>query len=166
MYQRLPKRLTANFSFVFKMSLGVSLALFFGKLWHLPKAMWIAMTVMSLTQIEKEVTKQRLLQRVSGSLLGILSYLLLFHWLIPASFHLFTVLCLTFIYSFVTHYRLQLIFITINVLYASVLPGNLIATIQHRLLFIALGIIILMLIELSIYGLTQIKNYRYSSKNE
>lgn len=124
------------------MSVGISLALYLSQVFHLEKGMWICMTVMSLTQLHPSETTRRFKGRLIGTLLGTFTYLLFFSYLIPESYHLLFVMVSAFIYAFIENYVIQLIFITMNVLYASKELFSLDVALYQRFSFIILGSII------------------------
>lgn len=136
------------------MSLGISAALLLTHSLHLSKGMWIAMTVMSLTQLHPEETKQRFRFRLLGTVSGTILYVLLFTVLVPEHYHIWLVMIAAYIYAFVDNYFIQLIFITMNVLYASKELFTFNDAFMQRLGFILLG----SLIVFSLLTLTKLIN--------
>ena len=121
------------------MSLGISIVLLAQQQIHFPRAMWICMTIMSLTQMERSVSKERFKKRLLGSTLGMIGYILLFEMLIPVEFQYILVFVLTYIYSFAEDYLIQVIFITFNVLYAAQVTWPLGTAFVTRIGFILVG---------------------------
>ena len=125
--------------FSLKMSLGISLVLLITSLKYFDKSMWICMTVMSLTQLDSTVMKERMVYRTFGTLIGIVCYLLLFQFIVPTHYAIYLTLILGYIYTFIEDYFIQIIFITMNALFAAQAIWPTSGAILHRISFILLG---------------------------
>ncbi|QIL46775.1 hypothetical protein G7081_06700 [Vagococcus coleopterorum] len=137
-------------------SLGVSIALLAIDFFDITKGMWICMTIMSLTQIESHHTKTRFKHRIIGSLMGTMIYLIIFSWLVPSQFHIIVVLLAAYIYSFIDDYIIQMIFITMNVLYAAGEIFSFNEAFITRISFILLGSILVAVLTYSLHYLQEI----------
>ncbi|MCF6515590.1 hypothetical protein GSH19_05410 [Lactobacillus sp. S2-2] len=144
------------------MSVGISLSLIIINCFHLSKGMWICMTVMSLTQISVNTTKQRLLRRIMGTITGILIYFVIFSILIPVQYHLYLILILAFVFSFIKNYFVQIIFITFNVMYSTENLFSLNQAILQRISFIILGCLIVTVITYLIKNIFAYQYKKYS----
>lgn len=147
------------------LSLGASISLFLIDHFNITKGMWICTTVLSLTQIESEHSKLRFKHRIIGSLVGTITYLLIFSVIVPSKFHMIAVLLVGYVYSFVEDYFIQIIFITMNVLFAAreiFTFGEAFAT---RLTFILLGSILFASISYLLNYLKSSNNKRSLSKS-
>lgn len=121
------------------MGLGISIVLLVQQQTHFPRAMWICMTIMSLTQMDRSVSKERFKKRLLGSAFGMIGYILLFEMLVPVEFQYILVIVLTYIYSFAEDYLIQVVFITLNVLYAAQVTWPLGTAFVTRMGFILVG---------------------------
>ena len=61
-----------------KMAIGVSLSMFVGATFGLQKTLWIALSTMSITQIDFEYTKKKFKHRITSTIIGSFVFVLLF----------------------------------------------------------------------------------------
>lgn len=134
--------------FTLKMAIGITLAMFFGDIIGLERGMWISITVMSLTQPNFEVTKNRIKWRLIGTVIGIICFFILFEWLIPEDYTVFLIYILAYIYTFIKNYQIQMVFVTMNSLSAAreVFEGGSYHSSIVRVSFIIVGVIITLFI--------------------
>lgn len=135
-----------SYVFTLKMTIGITTAMFFSDMLGVAKGMWISITVMSLTQPDFEVTKNRIKWRISGTLIGAIIYLIFFEFILPDSSIIFISFILSYVYTFLKHYHIQMVFITINALNAAkgiFTSGH---SIIFRLSFLFLGVLIALII--------------------
>lgn len=130
-----------RFQFAAKLAIGITIAMFIGELFHLQKAMWISASVFSLIQPEINMTKERIKHRLIGTLIGAISFIFIFV-VLPPQYSIVITLLLNYVYMFVVEYRIQMIFITINALNASLLLFDYQTSIPMRLWFIVVGAVI------------------------
>lgn len=130
------------------MSLGISLTLFITHKLNLPRSMWICMTIMSLTQLDSSISTDRFKKRILGSIIGTGLYLILFIILIPNNYHFIIVLLTAYMYSFISDYFIQIIFITLNALYAANSIWPIHQAIGTRFGFIIIGSIVVGLLSI------------------
>lgn len=133
---------TLHFQFIIRMALGEALAMFLGDFFHIPRYMWIALTIMSLTQPFYAKTKERIKHRFIGTIFGSLIFALVFQWLIPSEYLAICFLLLNFIYTFITDYKIQMVFITINSLNAAMILFDTRTSVFLRIVMICSGIFI------------------------
>lgn len=131
-----------NYVFTIKMTLGVTIAMFLADIIGIEKGMWICITVMSLTQPHFEATHHRIKFRILGTLTGLIIYLILFKILIPESIAIIFASFLSYVYTFVKSYYIQIIFITINSLNAAKDIFDTNYSIILRVSFVILGALI------------------------
>ncbi len=129
--------------FNIKMTLGITIAMFLTEFFNIEKGMWISITVMSLTQPHFSMTKERIKHRFLGTVIGVVCFFILFGGLIPSEFFGIIVAILSYIYTFMKSYWIQIIFVTINSLNAAngVFNTSYKAG-AYRVSFIFLGILI------------------------
>lgn len=138
---------SVRFVFCLKMALGITIGMLIGAIFKLPRAMWIGMTVMSLTQPEHEKTKERFKYRIIGTIGGIILFIILFDWLIPHKYAMYAVLLMGYVYSFVEEYHIQMLFITINAMNAAIILFDQTLAIPLRIGFVLLGSVIALILN-------------------
>lgn len=130
-----------------KMSIGVSIAILIGTLLGIQRTMWISISVMSLTQLEFETTKERFKHRIIYTIIGAVTFVLLFQVLIPEKYDALASIVLSYIYTFIESYKHKMIFITISALSASMVIFDTTTAIATRIILIILGCILAILIN-------------------
>lgn len=133
---------TLHFQFIMRMALGEAIAMFLGDFFQIPRYMWIALTIMSLTQPFYAKTKERIKHRFIGTICGALLFAFVFQWLIPSEYLAVCFLLLNFIYTFITDYKIQMVFITINSLNAAMILFDTKTSVFLRIVMICTGILI------------------------
>lgn len=141
------KKDSLQFNFVLRMAIGVAVAMFVGDYFNFEKPMWISITVMSLTQPYLHQTKQRIKYRVLGTILGSLIFVVLFNFLIPKSLHAYELLFLSYIYTFIKEYKIQMVFITLNSLGAASILYDISSSVLMRISFILIGTVIAFIVN-------------------
>lgn len=130
-----------------KMSIGVSIAILMGTLLGIQRTMWISISVMSLTQLEFETTKERFKHRITYTIIGAVTFVLLFQVLIPEKYDALASIVLSYIYTFIESYKHKMIFITVSALSASMVIFDTTTAIATRIILIILGCILAILIN-------------------
>lgn len=130
-----------------KMSIGVSIAILIGTLLGIQRTMWISISVMSLTQLEFETTKERFKHRITYTIIGAVTFVLLFQVLIPEKYDALASIVLSYIYTFIESYKHKIIFITVSALSASMVIFDTTTAIATRIILIILGCILAILIN-------------------
>lgn len=130
-----------------KMSMGVSIAILIGTLLGIQRTMWISISVMSLTQLEFETTKERFKHRIIYTIIGAVTFVLLFQVLIPEKYDALASIVLSYIYTFIESYKHKIIFITVSALSASMVIFDTTTAIATRIILIILGCILAILIN-------------------
>lgn len=125
-----------------KMAVGVSISMLIGSLVGIQKTMWIAMSVMSLTQIDFNHTQKRFIYRIIATVVGSIMFVLLFQYLIPDKYVAFTTIILNYIYTFIEDYKYQMVFITVNSLSSSMVLFNPDTAIEIRIALVILGCVL------------------------
>lgn len=136
-----------RFSYAVKMALGLSLAMLAGDLLRLQKGMWIAVTVLSLTQADLQSTHWRIRHRLMGTLAGGAIFYLLYELLLPESLAGIATLVLSYFYTFATSYGVQMIFVTISALSAARIFMDAKTALFTRIGLFALGVGITLLVH-------------------
>lgn len=140
-----------QFNFVLRMAVGVTVAMFMGNYFSFEKSMWISITVMSLTQPHLHETKERIKYRVGGTILGALIFVVLFNFLVPKSLTTYALLFLSYIYTFIKEYKVQIVFITMNSLGAAMVLYDMSVSVPMRISFILVGTVIAFIVNKGFY---------------
>lgn len=141
-----------------KMAIGVSVAILIGTLLGLKRTMWIAISVMSLTQIDFEQTKIRFKNRIISTIIGSIVFVVLFQLLVPAKYEFIASMVLSYIYAFLIDYKYQVILITVNSISSALALFDTSTAIELRITLIISGCILGYLInKINFKKLFQIK---------
>lgn len=129
---------SVRFDYAVKMAVGVSTGMLIGDLFHAQRGMWISLTILSILQPHLTHSKERVKHRLLGNIIGAVVFVILFVML-PSQFSVIIALLLGYIYMFVVEYRIQMIFVTVNALKASLVLFDYPVSILMRLSFIVIG---------------------------
>ena len=131
-----------NMSFALKLAFSLSLAMFLSSIFELEKHMWFTITVMSLTQLHLDVTFSRMKHRLIYTVVGSLLYIVVFVHIIPDAWLVYVTLGMSYIYTFIKSYHIQIIFITISSMIANeIFFPNELESIYVRIYLVAMGAI-------------------------
>lgn len=128
-----------RFSFALRMAVGVSAAMLAGELLQTDKAMWIGLTVFSLTQPERKAVMERFGKRMLGTAIGAIIFVVVFIYLVPAEYQPIAILLFGYIYMFAKDYGMQIMFITVNALATAALLFDPKTAIVGRIALIVIG---------------------------
>lgn len=137
--------LQTNFSL--RMAIGITIAIFIGTIFDFTKGMWITSTVLSLTQPYYNDIKEKIGQRLVGTVIGAIIFIILFNFLIPKSLDSIVLLVIGYIYSFIKPYKIQMIFVTLNSLAAAMILFDASISVPMRIFFVIIGIVIAVLVN-------------------
>ena len=137
--------LQTNFSL--RMAIGITVAIFIGTVFDFTKGMWITSTVLSLTQPYYTDIKEKIGQRLVGTVIGAIIFIILFNFLIPKSLDSIVLLVIGYIYSFIKPYKIQMIFVTLNSLAAAMILFDASTSVPMRIFFVIIGIVIAVLVN-------------------
>lgn len=137
--------LQTNFSL--RMAIGITIAIFIGTIFNFTKGMWITSTVLSLTGPYYNDIKEKIGQRLVGTVIGAIIFIILFNFLIPKSLDSIVLLVIGYIYSFIKPYKIQMIFITLNSLGAAMILFDSTTSVPMRIFFVIIGIVIAVLVN-------------------
>ncbi|WP_024615972.1 FUSC family protein [Clostridium sp. Ade.TY] len=141
------KSIQANFAL--RMAIGITIAMFVGTYFGFEKGMWISTTVLSLTQPYYEQTKEKIPQRIFGTVVGAIAFIIIFYYIVPKSLDSMAVLVISYIYMFVKPYKYQMIFTTLNALSAAMILFNFTVSVPMRIVFMLVGIVIAIIVNKS-----------------
>ena len=134
--------------FIVRMTAGLVIAMFIGDIFNIHRPAWISMTVLSLTVPFTHEAKERIVQRVIGTVIGAFVFVILFEYLIPDQFHVWCLLATMFVSLFITNYQWQMVFITINSLNGGLIFYSADTAIEIRMAWVFLGIAIVIALNL------------------
>ncbi|WP_170308065.1 FUSC family protein [Paenibacillus dakarensis] len=137
---------SVRFDYAVKMAAGVSTGMLIGDLFQAQRGMWISLTILSILQPHLTHSKERLKHRLTGTIIGAAVFMILFVML-PSQFSVMITLLLSYMYMFVVEYRIQMIFVTVQALNASLVLFDYPVSIGMRLSFIVIGACIAVLIS-------------------
>lgn len=137
--------LQTNFSL--RMAIGITIAIFIGTIFDFTKGMWITSTVLSLTQPYYNDIKEKIGQRLVGTVIGAIIFIILFNFLIPKFLDSIVLLVIGYIYSFIKPYKIQMIFVTLNSLAAAMILFDSTISVPMRIFFVIIGIVIAVLVN-------------------
>ncbi len=136
-------------NFALRMAIGITIAMFIGTYFGFEKGMWISATVLSLTQPYYEQTKEKIPQRIFGTVVGAIAFIIIFYYIVPKSLDSMAVLIISYIYMFIKPYKYQMIFTTLNALSAAMILFNFTVSVPMRIVFMLVGIVIAIVVNRS-----------------
>ncbi|WP_416327741.1 FUSC family protein [[Eubacterium] hominis] len=140
------QRSKQHHSYILRMSLGISIAMFIASVLHLSKPLWISIVVMSLTQLEFCETLERIRHRFLGTLVGVVLFFIFFQYIIPQQYAMFVIMFLGYIGFFLPEYKYKQVINAISALNASLVILDTKTAIENRVFCLLLGIVIVMMI--------------------
>ena len=145
-------------NFALRMAIGLTISMFIGGIFGFVKGMWISATVLSLTQPHYEQTKERIGQRIIGTIIGAILFIILFCFIVPKSMDTIVLLVLSYIYTFIKPYKIQMIFITLNALAAAMILFDASISVPMRIAFVLVGVVIAFIVNKVLYSRFERKN--------
>lgn len=135
-------RNSVRFTYAIRIGLLITLAAFIWDYFDLEYGRWLLFTVFSVTQPYAEMAKFRFTERLIGTLIGAVIFLILFGIVQDQSARLFLVAFLGYLQVYATSYRTKILTVTLCVLSTAALTGD--PTIQtvERIIYVIIGIII------------------------
>ncbi|MBE5962578.1 MAG: FUSC family protein [Lachnospiraceae bacterium] len=76
----------------FKLATGLTIIMFLGQVFNVPRAMWMSLTVLSLVRADEEEARRRRGKRVLGAFAGSLLFVIIIGVLVPKEYHQIVVL--------------------------------------------------------------------------
>lgn len=140
---------------IFRMSIGISIALFVTSLFKSEKPLWISLVVMSLTQIETDDMFIRIKQRTIGTILGTVFVAIVFGYLIPQKYQIIIVMLFGYLGFFYNDYSHKQFFNFVSSISASLIVFNQNTAMLNRFISLCIGIsivLILYFIEKNIFN--------------
>ena len=139
-------------NFALRMAIGLTISMFIGGIFGFVKGMWISATVLSLTQPHYEQTKERVGERILGTIVGAILFIILFYFVVPKSMDSIVLLVLSYIYTFIKPYKIQMIFVTLNALAAAMILFDASVSVPMRIAFVLIGVLIAVVVNKLLYS--------------
>lgn len=133
-----------HFDLIFRMSLGLAVAMLVGTLLGLRKPLWISIVVMSLTQLHFHDTVFRIKNRTVGTVIGIIFFIVVFRIFVPAKYANLMILLLGYLSFFTTEYKYKQIVNAVSAINASMILLDTSSAIANRVLCLLGGIVIVL----------------------
>lgn len=131
-----------NTQWYLKLAITLSLVMFVTQLIHFPRSMWISLSILSLIQPESDRHVERRRARIPATLIGTLSFFLLFQCMIPIQYQSIVTLLIGFGTMFVSSYFLKTALCTFNAIMPAMLLFSAKEAIILRITANIIGVII------------------------
>jgi len=135
-------RNSVRFTYAIRLGVLITLAAFISDYFGLENGRWILFTVFSVTQPYSEMAKFRFTERIIGTLIGAVIFLMLFGIVQDPSARLFLVALLGYLQVYATDYRMKVLTVTLCVLSTAALAGDPAIHTVERIIYVLIGIII------------------------
>lgn len=141
------KAKSAKFSYAVRISVGITLAGFIMDYFHFAEGRWILFTILSLTTPIYEASKTKTRDRIFATIVGSIIIEVLFY-LVPSVIGRTLILMITgYISNYVKEYRYNAICVTVSAIGAAALMGDTSIFVVNRLVFVAIGAALAILIN-------------------
>lgn len=134
------KHCAVHYSYILRMSIGLSAAMFIGSYFHLMKPLWISVVVMSLTQMNVNETIERIKLRTVGTVIGAVVFVVIFGFIIPEKYSVIAVLVMGYLSFFTSDYKHKTIVNAVSAINASLVLMDTSRAINNRVICLASGI--------------------------
>ena len=152
-----------NWPYVLRMSVGLAVAMFIGMSFHSPKPLWISIVVMSLTQMDFGETWERIKLRTIGTVIGVGLFIIVFGFIVPREYAMVAVLLLGYLSFFTSDYKHKTVVNAVSAINASLVLLDTGEAIEDRIIWLAAGIVIVLVIWVVEFGIRHIHRKRKGS---
>ena len=125
--------------FGLRLAFALTLGMFIGDIFQLPRTAWIGMTINSLILPFLHETSPRFIYRISAQFVGGAIFFLVFALLLPREYHIIGIFLTSYLYMFFTNYAFQQLFVSINALIGAYSLGTPLQVIGMRIEFVLIG---------------------------
>lgn len=133
---------SVKFTYAFRLGIVIALGAFIIDYFELANGKWLIFTLFSVTQPYSEIALFRFKERVIGTIIGVITFLLLFSAFTDTTMRSFLVLLAGYLNSYAVAYRNIVWTVTIAALGSAALMGDPNLLSIDRLLLVLLGVII------------------------
>ncbi|WP_231156565.1 FUSC family protein [Clostridium botulinum] len=141
----LKRNFTANslkFSYAFRLAICVTISIFIMDYFKIHEARWMAYTVFSIVQPYSEHSKIKSLQRLKGTLIGGIIFIVLFSIFKDPIIRSVIVIGAGYIDGYNTTYDKKMICVTISALGTAAVTASIGSILGYRILFVLLGLVV------------------------
>lgn len=131
---------TLRFSYAFKLALGVTISIFIMDYFKVYEGRWMAYTVFSLIQPYSEHSEIKSKQRVKGTLVGGVIFIILFSIFKNQTLRSLIIMGAGYIDGYNTKYDRKIICVTISALGVASITSSIEGVLFFRILFVSLGV--------------------------
>ena len=140
-----------RFTYGFRLALGIALGAFIVDFFNLPDGRWIYFTVNAINQPQYEQSKKKSVDRITGTVMGIVVITILFTIFKDPSVRGLLIMASGYISSYVTQYKYSMICVTASAVGSAALVGNVWDLAGFRIIYVIIGVVISMLISKFIF---------------
>lgn len=153
-----------EFKFAIKLSLSVSLVIFFTDMFNITYGRWIVFPMIAIIQPYYDNTLTKAKNRIVGTVIGMILFIILFSMIKSPSARMNLTIIASYIGVFMTKYQYTTSVVAISALGASAMKGGGVDILFYRLIFAIIGCVLAMIvnryilyykIKHSIYDLTE-----------
>lgn len=152
--------LSYNFKFALKAAASISLTIFLVEVCHITYGRWIIFPMIAIIQPYYDSSLQKAKHRISGTLLGMLLFTVLFTFIKDPTLRLNVTILTAYIGVFITKYQYSTALVAISALGSTAIQGAGIEILYYRLLFTIVGCLLALLINRFIF------HYKYEHIKE
>lgn len=139
--------------FALRLAFALTLGMFIGDIFNLPRTAWIGMTINSLILPFVHETRPRFPHRILAQLSGAAIFYLVFALLLPKEWYIVALFFTSYFYMFFSNYHLQQICVSINAMVGALAVTDALHVIAMRIEFVLIGAAIVVLTNvIAIYG--------------
>ncbi|NFF65897.1 FUSC family protein [Clostridium sporogenes] len=138
---------TLKFSYAFKLAVGVTVSIFIMDYFKVYEGRWMAYTVFSLVQPYAEQSKIKSEQRVKGTLIGGIIFIILFSIVKDSTIRSLIVMGAGYVDGYNTRYDRKIICVTISALGVASITSSIGGVLFFRILFVGLGVGLALLVN-------------------
>lgn len=160
------RRGSSRFTFSFRTALLISLTYFFVSIFHIEHGKWAIYTIVSISQPYYDITKQKALQRLRGTVIGGLVFTVLNFVFVTFDLRLLCIFVSIYFIVYLIDYSKRIIATTVMALMiVSISQSNMFLITLDRFFFVIVGVIIVIIgsllilpykVETEIYDLTNL----------
>ena len=149
-YFNLKKR-TMKLTYALRISMGISLAAFAVDYFNWTEGRWMLFTIVSLVNPIYEVTKDKTIDRIVGTMIGAIIVTILYGFIENTSIRTVILMLAGYVGGYTKSYRQNMVFITIAAIGSAALIDDVSILSVNRILFVMLGATISVLLNQYVY---------------
>ncbi|GAB6168860.1 FUSC family protein [Clostridium carnis] len=147
LHRRNLKSTSIKFSYAIKIAFGITICGFLMDYFELSEGRWMLFTILSLTTPLYEVSKNKVKDRLIGTIIGAIIIVILFSIFESTTIRTLILMVTGYISSYITKYKYNMICVTVSAIGAAAIMGNTEVLTVNRIIFVCIGAIIAILIN-------------------